>query len=145
MLYKEANQLYVYMYHLPLDLPPTSTPSHPSKSPQSTELSCLCYIICFTGGSIQIGKHSSTNNSYWHPYQPTWASPDPTTAPFSKTGTSTIFFHSRKFPKQLVWQKRLTPNRHSLTSWHTTWSFSNNEETLVFPVIWGHSHVSHRS
>ena len=36
------NQLYVYIYPLPLGFPPTP-PSHPSRSPQSIELSSLCY------------------------------------------------------------------------------------------------------
>ena len=46
LLYKEVNQLYVYIY-IPslMDLPPTLPPSHPSRSLQSTELSFLCYII----------------------------------------------------------------------------------------------------
>ena len=45
LLYNEVNQLYVYIYlHIRslLDLPPTP-PSHPSRSPQCTELNSLCY------------------------------------------------------------------------------------------------------
>ena len=38
LLYNIVNQLYVYKYPLPL-----KPPSHLSKSPQSTELSSLCY------------------------------------------------------------------------------------------------------
>lgn len=47
LLYNEANQLYVYRYPLPLDLP-----SHSSRSSQSPELSSLLPISCFTHGNV---------------------------------------------------------------------------------------------
>ena len=45
LLYNKVNQLYVYIYPFPLE--PTSTPSNPSRSSQSTKLSFLCYTAGF--------------------------------------------------------------------------------------------------
>ena len=42
VLYNEVNQLYVYIYSVPLE-PPISISSHQSRLPQSTKLSSLCY------------------------------------------------------------------------------------------------------
>ena len=42
LLYNEVNQLYVYIYSVPLE-PPISISSHQSRLPQSTKLSSLCY------------------------------------------------------------------------------------------------------
>ena len=42
LLYGNVNQLYVYIYPLPLGPPPT-TASHPPRSSQSTEVSSQCY------------------------------------------------------------------------------------------------------
>ena len=39
-LYNKVKQLYVYIHPLPLE-----PPSHPSRSPQSAELSSLCYTV----------------------------------------------------------------------------------------------------
>ena len=41
LLYSEVNQLYVYIYSVPLE-PPTPISSHQSRSPQSTKVSSLC-------------------------------------------------------------------------------------------------------
>ena len=43
LLYNNVNQLYVYIYLLPLEPPCHTPPSHPSRSSQSTRLSSLCY------------------------------------------------------------------------------------------------------
>ena len=45
LLYNRVNQLYVYMCSFPLKPPfcPPPTPSHPSRSSQSTQLGSLCY------------------------------------------------------------------------------------------------------
>ena len=42
VLYNEVNQLYVYIYPLPLEPLSHPAPSHPSRSSQSAELSSLC-------------------------------------------------------------------------------------------------------
>ena len=44
VLSNKVNQLYVYIYPFPLESPSFSPPLHPSRSPQSTKLSILCYI-----------------------------------------------------------------------------------------------------
>ena len=56
LLYNEVNQLYVYIYPLPL-----GPPCHPFRSSQSTQLSFLCCIyssfplaIYFTHGSVYL-------------------------------------------------------------------------------------------
>ena len=43
LLYKIVNQLYVYIYPLPLGPPSHHLIYHPSRSSQSTKLSSLCY------------------------------------------------------------------------------------------------------
>ena len=65
LLYNEVNQLYVYIYPLPLG-PPSHPPSHPSRSSQGSKLSSLVYSsfplpICFTPGSVYIQRRQ------WHP------------------------------------------------------------------------------
>ena len=48
LVYDKVNQLYVYIYSLPLGLPSHPTPaSHPSRPPQSTKLSPLCSSCSF--------------------------------------------------------------------------------------------------
>ena len=44
LLYNNMNQLSIYIYPLPLELPSHPPPSHLSRSSQSTELSSLCCI-----------------------------------------------------------------------------------------------------
>ena len=50
LLYNKLNQLYVYIYPLPLGLASQQPPSHPSRSSQITELSSLSY----TAASYQL-------------------------------------------------------------------------------------------
>ena len=44
LLYNKVNQLWVYIGPFPLELPSHHSPSHPSRSSQSTELGSLSYI-----------------------------------------------------------------------------------------------------
>ena len=64
LLYKKVNWLYEYIYPRLLELLSHPPPTYPSRSPQSTELSSLCFPeqlpigylfymwFCFEGGCI---------------------------------------------------------------------------------------------
>ena len=52
LLYNNVDQLYEYIYPLPLEPPPPAPPSHPARASQSPRLSSLCYTApCFKHGS----------------------------------------------------------------------------------------------
>ena len=68
LLYNRMNQPFIYTFVYPLSLGPPSnlTPSHLSRSAQSTALSPLCYssfppAICFTHGRVCQSQSSSSS------------------------------------------------------------------------------------